>query len=461
LKPPNLEPPTPFGLGQRKVNDRTRIIMMCVALLVVGGGYLWLRSQKLVATGSLDPNDIVAVPDDQMPIQRIPSARVDGSRLEAVKDATLTDRLVREPEPYQHLLTEARKLTHGDLEALGMTPIDAAAVRADPAIHRGRPYFVRGILESIDVSFDPQFHEIRGVVKDLAGQRYAFSVLSEPEVGIGDVVKLEGYFFKLLAVETAPGEYDQDVIHLVGRRLLRSFFPLPPNEDLAKIPFYEARDADLAEQVEWPDDLIYQTLNWTRTLGKEKAAALEAETVDYAQLRKEPDRYRGKVVRVFGNFYLPLEWQRRFGPEGENPLGHNLFTEGLLKLPHDRLYRWIGFEGVPREHVSNSRLVALKGVFIKNVAWQNTRSDAISGPLLVVTGFEPFMLPDESSVKIIGYIVAGLTFICIALFMLGVFNDQRRAREFQKEYMRRKRRLFDHSQKVTSTSGTGSGDPPP
>jgi hypothetical protein len=442
-----FQPPTPFGLGQRRMSDKARILLMCGALLVFLTGYLWLRSQKLATEAALDPSEMVDVPRDELPpLVRIPSARVDPNRLLEVRDASLTDRLIREPDAYEHLLTEARKLTYGDLDALGMKEIDPAAVLAAPAEHRGSPYFVRGFLESIDVSFDPRFHEIRGVVRDPSGQRYAFSVLAEPQIEIGKIVRLEGYFFKLFAIETAPGVYDENVIHLVGKRLIRSYFPLPPNDDLAKIPFHEARDSDLSESIEWPESLVYETLNWVRTTGKEKLSEIAAEEVDHPTLQREPDRFRGKVVRVFGNFYLPLEWQRRLGPEGENPLDQKVFHEGLLKLPHDRLFRWISFEGVPREFVGNSRLIVLKGVFLKNLAWQNSRSDPVAAPLLVVTGWEPFMVPDEKSVKVIGIVVATLTILTIGLFVIGVYNDQKKAREFQKEYMRRKRRQLERVQ---------------
>lgn len=444
---PNLNPPTPFGFGQRRVSDKARIITMSVILLFFLLGYLWLRTQKLATENSIDPGAMIDVPREELdPLVRVPSARVDANRLLEVKDATLTDRLIREPDAYQHLLTEARKLTPGDLEALGMVAIDPAAVRGAPDDFRGKPFSVRGFLESIDVSFDPQFHEIRGVVKDVNDQRYAFSVLAEPQIEIGQIVRLEGYFFKMLALESSPGTYDENVIHLVGKRLVRSYFPLPPNSDLSKIPFYEARDADLSEAIEWPEDLIYQTLNWVRTTGKETLATLPFEHVDHAELQSEPDRYRGKVVEVVGNYYLPLEWQRRLGPDGENPLDHTIFSEGLLKLPHDRLFRWISFEGVPKEMIGNSRLIVMKGVFVKNLAWQNTRSDPVSAPLFIVTGWAPFAVPDESSVQVISIVVASMTLLCIGLFVFGVYNDQRRAREFQKEYMRRKRRQFDRMQ---------------
>ena len=69
--------------------------------------------------------------------------------LNTVDDDRRTDRIIREPEPYTHLLSEARKLTPGDLEALGMTRIPAEEILRDPAPHRGHAFEVKGFLELV------------------------------------------------------------------------------------------------------------------------------------------------------------------------------------------------------------------------------------------------------------------------------------------------------------------------
>jgi hypothetical protein len=458
LKIPNLNTPTPFGVGNRRVSDRVRILGMLALLVAVIGGYLYLRTSAAVATADLDPGEMVAVPvEPEAPIVRIPASRIDLDILATVADKTPTDRLVREPEPYQHLLAEARKLTPGDMQALGVRNAVRAELVAAPEAHRGDPFRVRGVLESVDVGFDRKYQEIRGTLRDLDGGRYAFAVLQEPEVEIGQVVQLEGFFFKLFAVETEPGNYADGTPYLVGKRLQRSFFPLPPNADLAKIPFYEARDYDLTDLVKWPDDLIYETLNFVRSSSPEALAALDYTEVDWAKLKQEPDRWRGKPVAVFGNHYATLTWHRRLGIDGQNPLDIEFVHEGLLRLPHDRLYRFISLTPVPQEIRDEHKLVTMTGIFLKNLAWQNTRGEAIDGPLIVATGFEAFPVPNQKTVATIGWIAGGLTLGCVVLFLIGVYSDQRKARAFQKEYMRRKRRQFERAVAGETAKGESQG----
>ena len=381
-----------------------------------------------------------------------------------MQDESRTQRLIREPEAFSHLLGEARKLTPGDLEALKMSRVDPQALIEDPAQYRGEPFEVKGTLEQLEVVQGQLWQEIRGRVRDQGGQLYAFAVLKEPNAEVGQVVRLQGFFFKLLCLETAPGEYTDNVICLVGRSLIRSFFDMPPTADLSKAPFHETRDYDLTDRVELQEGILYHILSYVRSLSDEQKASLEYQDVTWSDLRKQPDKYRGKTVRILVRYAPGLEWPRKLGPDGENPLDVKQFQDGILALPRNRLIRWIGFEKFPRELTEESKLVYLTGVFYKIFAWENSRGEILNGPLIVPIRFGRFDVPRNELIHQIGYGIAGACLFLVLLFLVGVFRDGRRAREFRKQFLKRKRLRMESvlagGDEADSHSGDACNDSP-
>lgn len=438
LKPPRLPGPR-LALGA-KTSDRSRLLFLGVVMVLFIGGFAYLR----VRSSETDP---VSQQESLIPAEvvrpravRIPSAQVDHALLIEVRDASRSERLVREPTPYGHLIAQARRLTTGDMEALGLQKIDAAAILEDPALHRGHAYEVKGILEQLEIVQGADYQEVRGTLLDVAGQRYAFTVLHEPEASVGEVVRLRGFFYKLFAIETAPGEYDDQAIYLVGRNLPRTYLEMAPTTDLADAPLYQVSDFDITDMIDMQEDVLYHVLNFVRSLSPEARQNLDYEDVEWSDLRRDPERYRGRPVRVFANYYPSLEWVRVLGPDGENPLETPAFHDGILKLPHERIFRWIGFDPVPDEAIGDSRLVFLKGIFFKNYAWENSRGDILNAPLIVATGFEPFRVGENHLVEGMGYVIVGITTLLVLIFFIGVFNDRRESNRFRSDYLRRKKR---------------------
>lgn len=431
------------GLPLAGWSDRARLIFLAVLLIVFGGGYFYLRHDWARQREKEQDEAAYIADEDRSDIVRDPAAKIDFSILEQVRDGSRNERLIREPEPYSHLLAEARKLTPGDLEALGLKPMDADAISADPGVHRGLPYEVKGFLESIEVVQGQLWQEIRGTIRDQQDRYYTFSVLREPDVTVGQVVRLSGFFFKLFSLEAKPGEYLDNVIHLVGKSLDRSFLAMAPTEDLAEVPFHLARDFDLTEMVELQEELLYQVLNHVRGLSANQKSELTAQDVTWTELRRDPDAWRGKTVRILARYAPGLEWPRKLGPGGENPLEVKYFQDGILALPRNRLVRWIGFEPFPKELLGQTKLTYLTGVFVKNYAWENNRQDILNGPLLVPIRFEPFQMPKNEVFHRIGYGIAGITLLLLILFFVGVFRDSRRSKAFRREFLRRKKNRLD------------------
>ena len=454
MKPPKL----PSGrrhqaLPSVGMSGRARLISLVVMSLLFALGFLYIRYEW--ARSELPPEQAAYIQQADMPrIVRDPAARIDFKLLGEVADATRNQRLIREPEPYSHLLAEARKLTPGDLEALSIRRVNAAEILSNTDLQRGQAFEVKGTLESIEVVQGQLWQEVRGRLRAPDGQLYAFSVLKEPDAVVGDVVRLQGFFFKLLCPEVAPGEYEDNTIAIVGRSMVKSYLEMAPTADLSQAPFHQVRDFDLTDMVELQEDVLYFVLSYVRSLGKAGRETPLPETVEvtWADLRRQPDQYRGKLVRILARYAPGLEWPRKLGPEGENPLGVPQFQDGILALPRNRLIRWIGFDPIPAELLEDNKLIYLTGVFFKVFAWENNRGEILNGPLIVPIRFERFEMPRNEAIHQLGYGIAGTCLVLVLLFLVGVFRDGRRSMEFRREFLKRKRRRLE--------SALGDGDEP-
>lgn len=453
MRPPKL-PTVRSSLSLRGgPGERGRLLFLAALTLVFGGGFLFLRVQASRVDSTALTEELAPTPAYQQ-IKREPSVRIDPRILANIHDDDRNDRLIREPEPYAHLLGEARKLTPGDLEALGMRTLDPKQVLADPGSSRGHAFEVKGHLESTEAVEGSRYQEMRGTLVAADGQRYAFSVLRESSAAIGDVVRLQGFFFKRFAVEVEPGQYDENALYLIGRTLVRSYLAMEPVTDLAQAPLHLVRDFDLTDMVELQEDLLYHVLNFVKHLSRDELARLPYQDVEWAELRQDPDRWRGTPVRVFANYYPSLQWPRRLGPDGENPLEVPVFYDGIIKLPHDKLFRWIGFEQPDPNMLVDTRLVYLSGIFYKNFAWENGRGDVLTAPLIVATGFKPFVVGRNELVDYVGYGVAAVTAMLVLLIVLIAFADRRKAAQFRKEYLRRKQKSLARAMQSTTGEGT-------
>ena len=421
-------------------NDKAKLIFLSALMLIFLGGYIYFRFVMLTEEDAPTDEGMYISEVDDGAVLRDPAAKIDFNVLSAVKDTSRTERLIREPDAYTHLLTEARKLTPGDLEALGIKALDAPAIAADAALYRGQPFEVKGFLESIEVVQGRIWEEVRGWLRTEEDRLVAFSVLREPDAEVGQVVRLRGFFFKMFALEIAPGEYAGDAIYLVGNGLIRSFLEAPPVTDLGTVAFDQARDYDVTDMVELQEELLYPVLSYTRQLDDETRATISGHEVSWHELRKQPDQHRGQVVKILVRYVPGLEWPRKLGPGGENPLGIRQFSDGIFAMVGNKLIRWIGIDEFPKDVLKKTKLVYVTAVFVKNYAWENNRGEILNGPLLVPIRFEPFFLPKNEAIHQIAYGIAGVTLFLLVAFFILVFRDSKKSEQFRREFLSRKRK---------------------
>lgn len=440
MKLPNIETSKPFSFGFGSEKARLAFLGIIGVIFIAGFAYFRAKARP-------DPEkkaDLAAVRQEEAPFElvRQPAAKIDAKKLEPTKDATKLERLVREPEPYTHLLTEAYKLTPGDLEVMGLRTLDLAELRRDPALYRGTPFEVKGVVETIEVVSGDKYHEVRGRLRLPDDELVAYAVLRESECSPGDVVRLQGFFFKFIDLETAPGTWIESVPLLVGRALTRSYIDLAPNASLDAVSWDLVRDHGLEDQIELQEEILFEILNYVRSLTPEQRSTMPAEEVTWADLRRNPNAFRGKVVQITAQCPIDYQWPRTLGPAGENPLDHRVFYDGIAGVMGERLFRWIAFEPLKKEDVGDLNVSHITGVFFKNVAWENKRGHTYNGPLIVPLHFVPFRSPADNTQSFLNWIVIGAVSLVVTMLAFSLFGNRNAQRAFQRDYLaRRKRQL--------------------
>lgn len=438
MKLPNIEPSKPISFGFS--SEKSRLAFLGGLAIVFVAGFVYFR-----AKARPDPEkkeDVAAVRQEEAPFElvRQPAAKIDAKKLEPTKDATKLERLVREPEPYTHLLSEAYKLTPGDLEVMGLRTLDLDALRRDPALYRGTPFEVKGTVEAIEVVSGDKYHEVRGRVRLANDDVVAFAVLRESDCSPGDVVRLQGFFFKFVDLETTPGTWIENVPLLVGRALTRSFIDLAPNPSLEAVSWELVRDHGLEDQIDLQEEILFEILNYVRSLTPEQKQNLPAEEVTWADLRRNPNAFRGKLVQITAQCPIDYQWPRTLGPAGENPLDHRVFYDGIAGVMGERLFRWIAFEPLKKEQVGDLNVSHITGVFFKNVAWENKRGHTYNGPLIVPIRVVPFRSPADNTQSFLNWIVIGAVSIVVSMLAISLFGNRKAQSEFQRDFLARKKR---------------------
>ncbi len=394
-------------------------------------------------------------------IVREPAAKIDLELLSKVKDATRTDQLVREPDAYVHLLSQSRTLVRGDLEALGMAKLDVDQILADPSKYRGHAFEAKGTLESIEFIETGEQVEVRGTLVEPAGARVAFTALIPPTAVVGDVVRMRGFFFKLLAVELKPGEYVGGVPCLVGKEITRSFFPAPPVTALDPEVLARAHESSLEEMMEIQEDVLFHVISWVKHLPAEERAKLQGEWLDVRELDKDPDRWRGKLITFNARclFGPKHNWTEHIGPDGENPLEVDNFYEGIVAHAANRKMRWVSHEPFPESAVGEHDSTVVTAVFVKMLAWETTNGTMVAGPLIVPVRFDPFILGESSNIGRVGPWLAGAGAIVMAVLFWFVFRERKNDQSFRREIA--SRRAAAAAQGAGDTGGAGKSPPPP
>lgn len=463
LIPPNLARSKRSLRGPGR-SPKAQLAGLCFLLIGVASLFAWLRSD------ATPRNEALPIRGSNAPIESAnapPAAVIDQARLRAVQDATQAERIVCEPLPFQHLLQEAGRLVAGDFRRLEATVADDAVYQQiddHPADWRGKAIVAKARFNFVTAELLQTLSFWRGVATDDLGRAWSFSVLEEPEgIAAGDVIKIEGFFFKRLALfdptptdPRQPSEVIDPTLHLVGERVVKSFLRMPPVKDLSSALLATVRDDSIAERLTLPEEPLWHVLSFVQNCDANALAAaaafdpeqnierdleskrLDTPLVQYLTsqaLAKDPDQHRGAAVRLLGSV---SEQQKPWFHDEENPLELPRVWHSLLVHQGPSFTYLLSVEKPP-EWVSGQATVLVEGVFFKLYTYEAVNRETVTCPVVVVKRFVPFHLDVSKLHSSLAWIVCAIGApVIIALLVLALRDRKENALLRERQLARRR-----------------------
>jgi hypothetical protein len=449
----------PKGLGT--TSDTVRLAVLTVLALIVVAAIIFFNhlSRLQDDEAALNPEEFTSAPA----AKRIPGANVEFEKLESVRDDDVASRVIKEKEPYLHLVRQASRLVYGDMDLLGVQKAVPEEILEDTDACRGKPYEIKGNLQWYEKITDLDFELYRGYLTSHDGHYFYFTVRDlDEQIAIGDVVKLQGFFFKRYSF-TLSGENERvnDAIFLVGKRLIPSFYEMPPVYGLNMDLLDTLYDFELQDMMrEFEEKPLYHMLSFVKNMSDETYKLMAFEEHLARDILKAPGKFRGAPVKVLGEIIWLVE--RNLGPEGENPVGPKTIYHGVLLNYQGRFCYFLSFER-PKEYKKKD-LVYINGLFFRNYAYRSQSEQVIPAPVVIVRGFEKFVLPKDNTFLYISYTILAGAALAVAFFFYHIFRDRKQNQQFREKFIARKKRLLHrvmHPAPAAGGEGAPSGAPDP
>lgn len=366
---------------------------------------------------------------------------VDRALLATVKDGSLAEQLVLEPEPAAHLAANARTLLPAILQRLGEPAFPFAEAAERAAELRGGLFRIRGTL------LEGETRPPRGEVGEEywailrgedGGEAVHVSVLPTGErFAPGDWVRADGYFLKHHSL-TVGGER-RTLPLFYGARLERSVPRAEPAAlpDLARLA--TVRDTPMLVEDEPDLAATWHLANVARTLAADPAALeaafaaapwLSAELL--AQINETPEAFRAAPLRVGGVVFHGT----RIVVE-ENPLREQFLSEAWLRNSNFGDFPLLVRAPGRVEWEKMLGAYEFRGWFQQMWAYEDSNlNEAGQGdwrrvPIFVFADARPINPAAPPFVGQIVWIVFGLLLLLAALLFTLVMRDRARARQVE------------------------------
>lgn len=477
LIPPSLATPKlPTRGGGR--SPKSQLLILSFLLIVVIGLFGWLK----LTEPANEANTPVDSPTTPLEAENAPpAAAIDLDLLKEVRDATDAQRIVREPQPFLHVLLEAAKLVPGDFRRLHATIADDAVYQQlleQPDAWRGKAIVAKARFNFVTQETVPlgdrdsagkemEFRYWRGVATDDLGRTWSFSLLEEP-LGInpGDVIKIEGFFFKKLALfdPDHPSELIDPTAHLIGKRVIKSFLRMPPVQELSTALLSTVRDYTIEDRLTLPEEPLWHVLSYVQNVDADAlAAAAEIESglgddatyLTNQALAKSPDEFRGQPVRLLGSV---SDQQKPWFKDDENPLDLPQVWHSLL-VHNGPSFTYLISTERPPDWVAGRATVLVEGVFLKLYTYQAVNRQTVTCPVVVVKRFVPFTIATEGLRSSISWILIAVSApIVIGVLLLAARDRKAAAALTEKQLERRRaRRAAAQDGGLARPPGSGGG----
>lgn len=391
----------------------------------------------------------------------------DPAVLAKIKDAKALDRVSLEAEPWEHLLRRSYNITPNVAEALGLgaDQPSIAALRADPARHRGEYMWFRGQLEKFApdrVHPMPRATAFFGRLRTSSGEPVMFWVSQPLPEGVKledpkrNWVRIEGFFMKLQDDVRVGGDDLYDVPLLVGPELRADYPDWNPVDKLDPRILDQVQNAWKDKEGIWRD-----TRDWERMLHDSESMPLwhmasfalnrREETLRNTTFFELAEQYRkfrdgefqpGHEIAIRGQLQDSRWWRAQ-----PNPVGIEYWSEVWVRIPR------MGAKIVPiwipeRVELPRGTDVQCDGYFFKNYSYaavSRPRPDAPPGtrvhtPLFVAAGLDRFELEVSLVDSGIAWALAVMGVVVIVAFVM-FSRRARRESELSSAQMIERRRL--------------------
>ncbi|MFH2001603.1 MAG: hypothetical protein ABIK28_18105 [Planctomycetota bacterium] len=419
-----------------------RLIVLTVVTLIVLGAYLYFNYQAHLPQdeGVIDPGTYSEIPHSI----RLPGAKVDLAKLSEIKDKDLAQRVIKETEPYHHLVQQAARLVYGDMELLGARKALWEEIVNDPQAFRGKPLEIKGNLQWFEKTTFNEVPLYRGSLVSKDGKDYYFTILNMPaEIKVHDVVKLQGFFFKLYSFNAPEDDRRIDnAVFLVGKQLIPSFYQMEPVTTLDMDLLNSIYDYDILDLAKYFEEKpLYHILSYVQNMDKETLQKIDfGNEVLPPEILRKPDQYRGKPVKILGEIVLmPVE--KVLGPDGENPLNTARCYHGVLLNYRGGKMGFCYFISLEKPAwMKKDDLVYMKGFFFRNYAYRTQNENLQPAPLIIVSGFEKFVLPEDNTIAYFSIGILGVSFLISLYFFMNVMKDRKHNQQYREKFIANKKK---------------------
>ncbi len=439
------------------VSDNARMAVLVVLTLIVIIAVIFFNhiSRLREDEAAINPEEFVKTPR----ARQEPGAKVEFEKLASVRDTAIADRVIKEKEPYLHLIKQASRLVYGDMELLGVQTAVPEEIFKDTAAYRGKPFIIKGVLQWYEKITDLDFELYRGYLTSKEGDYFYFTVLYiDAEIRIGDVVKLQGFFFKRFSF-TLPGEDERinNTVFLVGRRLFPSFCTMPSVKQLdfnLLDRLYDYDTQDMAKPFE--EKQLYHMLSFVQNMDEETYRSTKFQEILAVDIIKAPREFRGKPVKILGEVVWLVK--RNLGLEGENPVGPKTIYHGILLNYRGRFCYFLSYEKPMIQKKKD--LIYAKGFFFRNYAYRSQNEDLVHATVLIVKGFEKFIIIKDNTFLYLSYIILSGTGVIFLLFFLHLYHDRKQNKLYREKFIARKKKLLNRMMEAQEKNGEPAGKPP-
>ncbi len=449
FKIPGNTPDTHVGFSPA---EKRKLLWLSLALVLVLASITaaWIKGHS---SADADVSDLPVL-EGELPVESIDIPPIDSQRFEdLVSDREGADRVVLEGDAVEAALEVARLLTPRHYEAMKARELDRGTIDeilADPSASRAKPFFVRGMVDSIRERRRSltATEEYTGRIL-LEDDSYAYFVTLEiPSTFIeGDYVRVDGLFLKAYSEESVDvsGEWIEGPL-LVGMRAIRSYRSMGTvTEPLARY-ILGVRDEVLVKpdgsfnqdvKLGLPFDALWHTMAYVRDLPEDAVDWENAPELDKATLSRIMHDGTANRLQPF-RFPMSRLQHATVRRAGENPARIEYYTEGWIG---NVAWNNVVYFQAPLEdrEARLTNFATAQGFFLKNYAYESLSEGIRVAPVFVLHSLKVHEVDADPLFALVAYTLGGLTVVSALFFCFLLLRDRKKSAALQEKLLQRKR----------------------